>query len=304
MAVPVIPNTGANIETTLIGTELFSFVAQSQQEKQITASDLAASIGGVGATGATGPTGAGGTGATGPTGPSGAPTGATGATGATGSGGGSAVGITGQFQYNGGAGVFAAANTWETSADVVEQYDSTTAQAFRVYNTRTDSSNYERGIFDWTTTANTLTIGVQNAGTGTARNINFVGGSAVTFLSYNPGLNRADISVTAILGSGSFGANASSGRCSLYNVIGWNPSQDVTSSTLDTGISRAAAGVVAVGDGTAGNATGTIKCAGATGTGTATFAATNCPANTLTTPYIWMQMTAPDNSIVYVPAWK
>ena len=37
--------------------------------------------------------------------------------------------------------------------------------------------NYERGIFDWQTTANVLRIGTEAAGTGTVRNIAFVGGN-------------------------------------------------------------------------------------------------------------------------------
>ena len=44
--------------------------------------------------------------------------------------------------------------------------NNTTAQALRVANTWTDGNNYEIGVFDWKTTANTLTIGTQNAGTG------------------------------------------------------------------------------------------------------------------------------------------
>lgn len=57
--------------------------------------------------------------------------------------------------------------------------DGTNAQTLRVYNTYTDASNYERGVFDWGTTANTLTIGTQAAGTGTARTVNFVSGVTV-----------------------------------------------------------------------------------------------------------------------------
>jgi hypothetical protein len=58
------------------------------------------------------------------------------------------------------------------ASDALAQIRSTTAQAFRVYNT-TDSNtapaNYERGMFDWTTTSNILTIGTQKGGSGTAR---------------------------------------------------------------------------------------------------------------------------------------
>ena len=63
------------------------------------------------------------------------------------------------------------------TGNVLAQRNSTAAQTFRLYNTYTDGSNYERGVFDWTTTANTLTIGPQNAGTGSARNVQFVSAS-------------------------------------------------------------------------------------------------------------------------------
>ena len=59
------------------------------------------------------------------------------------------------------------------AAGTYAQRNGTAAQAFRVYNTYTDASNYERAAFDWTTTANTLTIGPQAAGSGTLRNIAF-----------------------------------------------------------------------------------------------------------------------------------
>lgn len=61
------------------------------------------------------------------------------------------------------------------AAGILAQRNSTNAQTLRVYNTYTDASNYERGALDWTTTANTLTIGTQAAGSGTARNMALVG---------------------------------------------------------------------------------------------------------------------------------
>jgi hypothetical protein len=83
--------------------------------------------------------------------------------------------------FNGGAALGSAQTlAWSTDlfllrdgANVLAQRNSTSAQAFRVYNTFTDTSNYERGVFDWSTTANALTIGTQAAGTGSARPINF-----------------------------------------------------------------------------------------------------------------------------------
>jgi hypothetical protein len=53
--------------------------------------------------------------------------------------------------------------------------NSTNAQTFRVYNTYTDASNYERGAIDWASTANVLKIGAQALGTGTLRGVQLVG---------------------------------------------------------------------------------------------------------------------------------
>lgn len=60
------------------------------------------------------------------------------------------------------------------TAGIIAQRNAANAQTLRVYNTFTDASNYERGVFDWTTTANVLTIGSQAAGTGTLRSIKLV----------------------------------------------------------------------------------------------------------------------------------
>jgi hypothetical protein len=59
------------------------------------------------------------------------------------------------------------------AADILAQRRTTNPQTFRLYNTYTDSSNYERGVFDWT--SNTLTVGAQAAGTGTLRAVKLVG---------------------------------------------------------------------------------------------------------------------------------
>lgn len=71
------------------------------------------------------------------------------------------------------------------AANTLAQRNATNAQNFRVYNTYTDASNYERGKIEWS--ANNLEIGVEAAGTGTKRpvgingaNINFRPLSAAT----------------------------------------------------------------------------------------------------------------------------
>ena len=51
--------------------------------------------------------------------------------------------------------------------NLLEQRNSTNAQTFRLYNTFTDASNYERGYFRFS--SNELIIGAEAAGTGTAR---------------------------------------------------------------------------------------------------------------------------------------
>ena len=53
--------------------------------------------------------------------------------------------------------------------------NSSTPGRILAYNLYSDASNYERGGFDWNTTANTLTIGTEAAGTGTERAVEFVG---------------------------------------------------------------------------------------------------------------------------------
>jgi len=90
-----------------------------------------------------------------------------------GGGGGTPGGSTLQMQYNN-AGAFGGANVYVESANVLSMRNLSTAQSFYVYNT-TDApiSNYERGVMDWTTTANTLTVGVQVLGTGAMRRTNF-----------------------------------------------------------------------------------------------------------------------------------
>lgn len=57
------------------------------------------------------------------------------------------------------------------AAATLAQRNSTNAQTFRIYNTYTDASNYERGFLKWNT--NVLKIGTEKAGTGTARALEF-----------------------------------------------------------------------------------------------------------------------------------
>lgn len=60
----------------------------------------------------------------------------------------------------------------QDASNVLAQRNSTNAQILRVYNTFTDAANYERGFFRWNT--NVLEIGVEVAGTGTSRALQFL----------------------------------------------------------------------------------------------------------------------------------
>jgi hypothetical protein len=70
------------------------------------------------------------------------------------------------------------------AADTLAQRRGVNAQAFRIYNTFTDASNYERVSFGWST--NIFTIGRESAGTGITRNIRIVGGNAVLGIGEAP----------------------------------------------------------------------------------------------------------------------
>jgi hypothetical protein len=60
-------------------------------------------------------------------------------------------------------------------AGIIEQRNAANAQTFRLYNTFTDASNYERGFLRWS--SNNLDIGTEAAGTGTVRNVRFFVGA-------------------------------------------------------------------------------------------------------------------------------
>lgn len=69
------------------------------------------------------------------------------------------------------------------AAATLAQRNGVTAQDFRIYNTFTDASNYERGSLGWTANANWLTLRSTNAGTGSARGV--VIDSATSIVAFN-----------------------------------------------------------------------------------------------------------------------
>jgi hypothetical protein len=73
------------------------------------------------------------------------------------------------------------------------------AQTFRVYNTYTDSSNYERGVFQWS--SNVLLIGTEAGGTGLTRAVRFVTGGTARWEIGTTGLLFPTTSGTLDLGA-------------------------------------------------------------------------------------------------------
>ena len=82
------------------------------------------------------------------------------------------AGFIGSFTLYGGSGNFDAnVILLHEGANIFSQRRTTNAQTFRIYNTFTDASNYERGKMEWA--SNVLRIGTEKAGTGTARALEF-----------------------------------------------------------------------------------------------------------------------------------
>lgn len=79
------------------------------------------------------------------------------------------LGSTTSFGWTAGADSYAALETIlvRDAAHTIAQRNGVNAQAFRLYNTFTDSSNYERAKIAWE--SNVLRIGTENAGTGSVR---------------------------------------------------------------------------------------------------------------------------------------
>ena len=82
---------------------------------------------------------------------------------------------------------------YRDDAGTLAQRNGTNAQAFRLYNTYTDASNYERLGITWAT--NICTIGLAQAGTGSTRNLVVAGANATTGAGGN-------VTITAGNGSG------------------------------------------------------------------------------------------------------
>lgn len=96
------------------------------------------------------------------------------------------------------------------AANTLALRNSTNAQAFNIYNTYTDASNYERGFVKWNT--NVLKIGTEKAGTGTARALEFQT-DGTTRLTISA---AGDVTVAGLMNISSSGIRASSTGYGLF----------------------------------------------------------------------------------------
>lgn len=112
------------------------------------------------------------------------------------------------------------------AANTLAQRNGLTAQAFRVYNTFTNASNYERGKFAWE--SNILRIGTEKAGTGSARALEL----------QTDGTTRLTVGTTGNVGIGI-------SPSTLLEIAGSNGSNTIRSTTTSNLGSTAWAGVIA-----------------------------------------------------------
>jgi hypothetical protein len=177
-----------------------------------------------------------------------------------------ASGSTGTVQFNSGAGnIFACrADTIKTfnfaatfavgwngdttlfrdgAANTLALRNGTNAQAFRLYNTFTDASNYERGFMRWN--SNVLEIGTEAGGTGTARALNIVTAGTTTALQIANGGGTSQyitglrgFSTTGGMTVGAVTGVTGSSGSSIVGLTAINQTSgaaDPTTSTITTG---------------------------------------------------------------------
>lgn len=134
------------------------------------------------------------------------------------------------------------------ASNTLAQRSGANPQSFRIYNTYTDASNYERGFIKWD--SNVLKIGTESAGTGVGRelyldatSVRFVGGGNI---SNTQGQNQCEVfgnlaSVGSAIRSVAFGYNATVGGTAGGGIaIGYNAY--AASSTTTGGVTVAIGG--------------------------------------------------------------
>jgi hypothetical protein len=143
------------------------------------------------------------------------------------------------------------------AANTLAQRNGTNAQAFRLYNTFTDASNYERGFMQWA--SNVLQIGAEAAGTGSNRALALWAGGAARLTVNTDGTISLPAS-SIINASGTYAAGGGGGGAAIATTgvfigsgeqVKWS-STAAWSGSIDAGLGRAAANVLRVTNGSTG----------------------------------------------------
>jgi len=221
----------------------------------------------------------------------------------------SSFGIQLIAEYSGSGSVFNLA----PAGGVISQSYGTTSQSYHIYNTFTNSSNYERGKIAWE--SNVLRIGTEKAGTGSARALELQTdgttrltiGSAGNCTNVGTFTNQYGATVNDAVSISSVGtlfggtnsegvkfqlvcaANADSLRLASTSFIGFNSVGNLNSGSIDTQLRRNAAGQLDVrGDSglrvrnLANSADADITAKAATFSGNVTVSAVNLVTDTTT----------------------
>ena len=122
---------------------------------------------------------------------------------------------------------------YRDAANTLAQRNSTNAQTFRLYNTYTDASNYERLSIDWSTTANTATIVTQNAGTGSARTLAI--GQDLYINGIKAGRGGGNVSSNTVFGLQAINGSATG---TLNSFFGFQTGYSLTSGNSNSGFGQ------------------------------------------------------------------
>ena len=140
------------------------------------------------------------------------------------------------------------------AANTLAQRNGVNAQAFNLYNTYTDASNYERGFMRFV--SNVLEIGTGAAGTGTGRDVSIKTQSGRYLTLSNGSTLNSNAVYTRFYDGSTVVANINVNSQQFVIASGgsftFSSGADSFSTAVDTGIARSAAGVAKITNGSTG----------------------------------------------------
>ena len=140
------------------------------------------------------------------------------------------------------------------AANTLAQRNGVNAQAFNLYNTYTDASNYERGFMRFV--SNALEIGTGAAGTGTGRDVSIKTQSGRYLTLSNGSTLNSNAVYTRFYDGSTVVANINVNSQQFVIASGgsftFSSGADSFSTAVDTGIARSAAGVAKITNGSTG----------------------------------------------------